>query len=132
VAEAADTELMEMRVTSWQLAMAAEPSDTELMESRVTSWQLATAPAPAQDLELMESRVTSWQLATAPVPTPVVVAVAAPAEPSAPVAARLSEEKPIQLASAAPGEPQRIILPERRITPPKLIRIEFKGGSFFM
>ena len=127
VAPVQDIELMESQVSSWQLAVA--PIDTELMESQVRSWQLAAAPV---DTELMESQVSSWQLAVAPAPAPVVVVAAKPADVAPSQSAAPSADKPMQLASAAPAETQRIFLPERRTTPPKLIRIEFKGGSFFM
>jgi filamentous hemagglutinin family protein len=121
--QAMDTELMESRVTSWQLAVApaavAVPADTELMEARVTSWQLAAAPAAqATDTELMESRVSSWQLASAH------VAVAMPEQAVI--------EKHVQIAAALPGEAPRVTLPEHRTVQPRLIRIEFKGSSFFM
>jgi hypothetical protein len=92
------------------------------MESRVVSWQLAVAPAAPADTELMESRVTSWQLASAH------VAIAVPE----PVAVAAVAEKPVQIAIAATGEAPRVTLPERRSVQPKLIRIEFKGSSFFM
>jgi len=147
VRAAADIELMEAGVSasSWQLGAAAQPADIELMETRVASWQLAVAPVPAPpalDTELMEAGVTSWQLsvavavaaaaAAAPVAPAAVFAAANPAANPAAVPAPGPAEKPVQIASAAPGEAPRITLPERRTAPPKLIRIEFRGSSFFM
>ena len=109
------------------VAALAVVQEVELMESLVTSWQLAMAAPEPADTELMESRVTSWQLAAAPVPATVAGVLAVDTDVQPPVF-----EKPVQLAVVGAGEAPRIILPERRTAPVKLLRIEFRGGSFFM